>query len=63
MIPRLGVGVREALTCYLNQVCGGHVLGVGAEPESQRRTQDTVKKNKKTERLRFTSVFHANHVS
>lgn len=53
MIPRLGGWrvlwrVREALTCYLNQVCSGHVLGVGAEAESQRWTQDTVKKQKPT---------------
>lgn len=43
----VGVGVDEceALTCYLHQVCSGHILGVGAEPESQRWTQDT-KKNK-----------------
>lgn len=44
MVPRLGVCVCEALTCYLNQVSGGHILGVGAKPESQRWTQDTVKK-------------------
>lgn len=40
------MGVCDALTCYLNQVCSGHIPGVGAKPESQRWTQDTVKKEK-----------------
>lgn len=47
MTPRLGVGVCEALTRYLNQVCSGHILGVGAKPKGQRWTQDPVKKKKK----------------
>lgn len=47
------MGVCDALTCYLNQVCSGHIPGVGAKSESQRWTQDTVEKKC----LRLLAVF------
>lgn len=42
--PGLRTGACEDLTCNPYQVCSGQILGVGAEPESQRWSQDTVKK-------------------
>lgn len=41
---------QNDLTCDLNQICSGHVLGVGANSKSQRWTQDTAREKKKTDK-------------
>lgn len=38
------VEMSAAFTCKLNQVCSGHIPGVWANPERQRRTQNTAEK-------------------
>lgn len=45
-----GKKIQTDLTCNLNQICSGHVLGVGANSKSQSWTQDTAKKKKTDEK-------------